>query len=246
LISIIIPTLNEEACLGKTLDNLLAARGEFEVLVVDGGSNDATLSIASRYCRTITLPRGRALQMNRGAEEARGEVLLFLHADVLFPRLGLLSIDKAMEDRRVVGGNFDLVFEGNEGERSLAARVFTLINRWRRPFGIFYGDSGIFVRTEIFRALGGYRPTPLMEDYDFARRLVRRGKTVCVKDALLVSSRRWEEHGLFRTLAAWFFLHTAYLLGVPARYLAPFYPPIRRRLRSYEEALAPAPGDPAR
>ncbi len=224
MISIIIPTLNEESCVGKTLETLLAASGEFEVLVVDGGSSDATVSIASRYCRTLASERGRALQMNRGALEARGDVLLFLHADVLFPRTGILSIEKAMENARVVGGNFDLIFEGS----GMVPRIFTLINRWRRPFGIFYGDSGIFVRREAFEDMGGYRPLPLMEDYDFARRLVKRGKTVCLKDSLLVSSRRWEEHGLLRTMAAWFFLHTAYLLGVPARYLAPFYPAIRR------------------
>ena len=126
------------------------------------------------------------------------------------------------------GGNFDITFEGS----GMVPRIFTLINRWRRPFGIFYGDSGIFVRREVFEEMGGYRPLPLMEDYDFARRLVKKGKTVFLKDSLLVSSRRWDEHGLLRTMAAWFFLHTAYLLGIPARYLAPFYPAIRRSTES--------------
>src|SRR5262249_27747472 len=107
-------------------------------------------------------------------------------------------------------------------------------------FGIFYGDSGIFVRREIFDELGGYRPLPLMEDYDFARRLVKRGKTAFVRDLLMVSSRRWEEHGVWRTMALWFFLHSFYLAGVPARYLAPFYPPIRRKSEASGQAEHPA------
>jgi rSAM/selenodomain-associated transferase 2 len=236
LISVIIPTLNEESCIQETLETLLTAEGDFELIVVDGQSDDRTASIASRYCQTITSPRGRAVQMNRGAQAARGEILLFLHADVVFPRSGFRSLEHAMVDQQLVGGNFDLIFEGD----SAAPQAFTRINRWRRPFGIFYGDSGIFVRREIFDELRGYRPLPLMEDYDFARRLVKRGKTAFVKDPLIVSSRRWEEHGLFRTMSLWFFLHTFYLAGVPARHLAPFYPPIRRRLLAQEEDLEPA------
>ena len=236
MISVIIPTLNEESCIQETLETLLTAAGDFEVIVVDGQSDDRTTSIASRFCQTITSPRGRAVQMNRGAQTARGGILLFLHADVAFPRSGFRSLEKAMVDQRLVGGNFDLIFEGD----GAAPRMFTRINRWRRPFGIFYGDSGIFVRMEIFDELRGYRPLPLMEDYDFARRLVKRGKTAFVKDPLIVSSRRWEEHGLFRTMSLWFFLHTFYLAGVPARHLAPFYPPIRRRLLTQEEDLETA------
>lgn len=235
MISVVIPTFNEAACIGQTLESLLAARGEFEVIVSDGQSDDETVSIASRYCRVVSADRGRAVQMNRGAEEACGEILLFLHADALFPSTGFLSLENAIKDRRLVGGNFDLIFEGT----SFATRAFTVINRWRRAFGIFYGDSGIFVRREVFRAMGGYRPLPLMEDYDFARRLVKRGKTAFVKDSLRVSGRRWEEHGLFRTMATWFFLHSFYLAGIPARYLAPFYPAIRGRVNPCQEAPRP-------
>ena len=233
MISVIIPTLNEETSLPRTVQALLAARGRPELIVVDGQSQDATVALASRYCRTISSSPGRALQMNRGAEEARGDIFLFLHADALVPPSGLLAIQRAMEDRRIVGGNFDVIFEG----RGMAPGVFTLINRWRRHFGIFYGDSGIFVRRDAFRALSGFRPLPLMEDYDFARRLVKIGKTVCLKDSLLVSARRWEEHGLFRTMAAWFLIQTFFMLGVPARHLARFYPHVRRRIDSSKVPL---------
>lgn len=212
------------------LEAVLAADGDFEVIIVDGQSGDKTAAIAARFCRVLTSERGRAVQMNRGAEEAGGDVLLFLHADVVLPARAIIALEKAMQNPSIVGGNFDIVFEG-EG---WVPRVFTRFNRWRQAFGVFYGDSGIFVRREIFQQLGGYRALSLMEDYDFARRLVKTGRTVCLKEALRVSGRRWEEHGLLPTLVTWFVLHTLYLFGIPARYLAPFYPAIRRRGKSEE------------
>ena len=107
MISVIIPTLNEEVSLPGTLQSLLAAKGEVEVIVVDGQSSDSTAQIASRYCKTIISEPGRAIQMNRGAEEASGNVLLFLHADVFFPASGLSSLAKTMDNPRVAGGNFE-------------------------------------------------------------------------------------------------------------------------------------------
>jgi len=224
MITVIIPALNEENSLEATLASVKAAEGAAEIIVVDGGSRDATRAIAARYGRVVTTPPGRALQMNRGTTDARGDILLFLHADVLFPSTGLLSIERALADQRILGGNLSIVYEGS----SLTCRVFTLVNRWRRPFGIFYGDSGIFVRREVFQALGGFRLLPLMEDYDFARRLVKRGRTVCLNDPLVVSARRWEEYGLLRTLAAWFTLHVCYYLSIPSRLWGRLYPNVRR------------------
>ncbi len=236
LITIIIPTLNEEDSLTQTLESLSAASGRFEMIVVDGQSTDSTRDIAARYCRTLTCPPHRAMQMNYGAEEAQGEAFLFLHADVLFPATGIRSLEAPLADPQIAGGNFDIQYEGP----GMASRIFTAINRWRRPFGIFYGDSGIFVRREVFRALGGFRALPLMEDFDFARRLVKSGKTVCLEDSLLVSARRWEEHGLFRTMAAWSFLQPIFLLGVPAHILARYYLPIRRRPHAPETVFESA------
>jgi rSAM/selenodomain-associated transferase 2 len=225
MISVVIATLNEESSLRVTLDSVCAAQGNCEIIVVDGGSADATPDIARRYGPVVTTTPGRAKQMNRGAAAARGDVLLFLHADVLFPAGGLAAIERALSDRRVIGGNFDIVYEGR---RWFTNRVFTLINRWRRPFGIFYGDSGIFVRRGVFEELRGYPQLPLMEDYHFARRLIRQGRTVCLKEPLIVSARRWEEFGLLRTTAAWFFLHVFYYLGIPSRWWGRLYPDIRR------------------
>ena len=225
MISVILPALDEEQSLGETLDSICAASGDCEIIVVDGGSTDATRAISARYGPVIRTTPGRANQMNCGAVAARGDVLLFLYADVVFPRDGLASIETALANPRVIGGNFDIVYAGS----SFTSRVFTLINRWRRPFGIFYGDSGIFVRRSVFESIGGYRPLPLMEDYDFVRRLIRRGKTVCLRESLGVSARRWEEFGLLRTTAAWFFLHVFYYLGIPSRWWGQLYPNIRRQ-----------------
>lgn len=237
MVSVIIPALNEESALAGTLESVRTAKGHFEIIVVDGQSTDTTAGIASRYGRTLSAPPHRGLQMNRGAEQARGEVLLFLHADVIFPPGGFLAIEEALADPRVVGGNFDLSFDG----KSAVSCIFTRINRWRRHFGVFYGDSGIFVRREVFARLGGYRVIPLMEDYDFARRLVKSGRTVFLQEKLLVSARRWEEYGVFRTMASWFFLHTLYYLGVPPATLARYYPPVRRHVALAEQAAAQQP-----
>ncbi|MBI4443114.1 MAG: TIGR04283 family arsenosugar biosynthesis glycosyltransferase [Acidobacteria bacterium] len=236
MISVIIPTLNEETSLPLPLETLSAAPGSFEVLVVDGQSTDSTREIARRYGRVLTCPPGRARQMNRGAQQARGDVLLFLHADTLLPIGAIRSIENALTNPRILGGNFDIVYEG----RLLASRIFTVINRWRRRCGIFYGDSGIFVRREVFRALGGFRPLPLMEDYDFARRLEKAGQTICLKDSLQVSARRWEEHGLLRTMAAWFVIHLFYYGGIPHRFWACLYPPIRRSYSPGNGTFEPA------
>ena len=235
MISIIIPVLNEEVSLAATLESVRAARGDYELLIVDGGSTDATPAIATRFGRVLTSPPGRAIQMNHGAAHAGGDILLFLHADVLLPPDALNAIEKSCEESRVVGGNLSIVYDGD----SFTSRVFTLVNRWRRPFGIFYGDSGIFMRRSVFEAMEGYRVLPLMEDYDFARRLVRRGRTVCLDQLLWVSARRWEEYGLMRTLAAWVTLHFCYYLRIPPRLWSRFYPHIRRPDRQCQPALAP-------
>jgi len=236
MITVIIPALNEEHCLAKALESLRAATGDCEIIVVDGGSADGTRAIAARYGQTMTSPPGRATQMNLGAQHAHSDVLLFLHADVIFPANGLAAITNALANPSITGGNFGIDYAG----ASLVCRAFTLINRWRRPFGIFYGDSGIFVRRSLFEQMGGYRELPLMEDYDLARRLVRRGRTVCLQESLLVSARRWEEYGLLRTAAAWFFLHLFYYLGIPAHCWRRLYPDIRRKQPSHAPAVTSA------
>lgn len=230
MVSVIIPTYNEESVIERTLGQLTCVRGNFEVLVVDGESTDGTRERVERLIpsfprplRLITGARNRALQLNRAAELADGETLVFLHADVLFPTEGIECIESALNDGLVLGGNFDLVFEGD----SLWSRFFTWANRVRRHFGIYYGDSGIFVRRAAFERLCGFKPIPIMDDYEFVCRLESLGRTVCLPTALKVSDRRWREQGILRTLLSWICIQTLYSAGVPAKHLSRWYEPVR-------------------
>ncbi|HEX8984941.1 MAG TPA: TIGR04283 family arsenosugar biosynthesis glycosyltransferase [Bryobacteraceae bacterium] len=221
-ISIIIPVYNEEAAIGRLLDNL-DAQGCVEVIVVDGGSTDRTVELASQRVRLVRSAMGRAAQMNAGAAAASGEALLFLHADVLLGKGALDQLRRAMEDAAIIGGNFDIRYEG----KGWAAGAFTRINRWRRRSGIFYGDSGIFCRRPVFEKLGGYRSWPIMEDYDFARRLSQAGRLAFLECPIWVSDRRWRNSGLLSTLWSWAIIQVLYWLGVPPDRLAGIYRHIR-------------------
>lgn len=221
-LSIVIPTFNEEQSIAGLLENL-EPLGADEVVVADGESTDRTLEIAAGHARVLTAPRGRALQMNAGALATSGDILLFLHADVRLGGGALDAVRRAMGDPRMVGGNFDIHYAGGDW----AARAFTWINRWRRRCGVFYGDSGIFCRREVFEILGGFRPWPILEDYDFARRLRRCGRLARLDELLWVSDRRWRSAGLLSTMWRWFWIQGLYLIGVSPRRLARLYPAVR-------------------
>ncbi|MCI0404112.1 MAG: TIGR04283 family arsenosugar biosynthesis glycosyltransferase [Acidobacteria bacterium] len=231
MLSIIVPTYNEEKRIAKLLRQLRAQAPQGEIIMADGSSTDATAALAEPYARVVVSPANRGAQLNRGARAARGDALLFLHADVVFPEGGLAAVEAALADPSVAGGNFTLEFTGDD----FPSRVFTLIDRWRRRFGVFYGDSGIFVRRKVFDRLGGFREWPVLEDYDFARRLVRAGKTVCLPQVVRVSSRRWDGR-LLRTVAAWFFIQALYFLHVPPPWLARWYSPVREARRPRQSA----------
>jgi glycosyltransferase involved in cell wall biosynthesis len=163
------------------------------------------------------------VQLNEAAKVARGDVLWFLHADVRVPPDAIETLEREVRADSALGGNFDLVFEGESGW----SRFFTWANRARRKFGIYYGDSGIFVRREVFEALGGFKAIPIMEDYEFVRRLERRGKTLFLTPRLLVSSRRWRERGVARTLLSWAVTQGLYSVGFSMQRLERWYPPVR-------------------
>lgn len=167
MISIIVPVLNEAKVIGSLLEHLLGLEGEHEVIVVDGGSSDDTTAIASRYVRVISSERGRARQMNAGARKARGEVLLFLHADCHLPPGAIRGIEAALADPACVGGCFSLSLN----EDGLIYELISFFSSLRmRLTGRITGDEGIFVRRKIFAWMGGYREIALMEDWDFSRR----------------------------------------------------------------------------
>lgn len=222
-ISVVVPVLDEESVIEELLRSLRPS-GVSEVIVADGGSTDRTARIASESgARVIAAPRGRGAQMNAGAAAATGDVLLFLHADVSLEAGAIEAMLDALRDPRVIGGNFDCSFGGADW----TARTFNCIYRARLPFGIFYGDSGIWVRREVFAELGGFPALPIMEDYAFARRMWRRGRLAHLRSRIFVSDRRWRKAGLAKTLLSWVLIQAGYSLGVPARYLDWMYKTVR-------------------
>lgn len=221
-LSIVIPALNEEASIGGLLEHLRQLGAE-EIIVADGASSDRTADVASRLARVVQCPANRGAQMNAGARLAAGEVLLFLHADVRIGPGVLPAIRAHMQDPATVGGNLDIRYEGGD----TAARIFTAINRWRRWFGVFYGDSGIFCRRSVFEALGGFPPYPVLEDYAFARRLRRAGQLALLDEPIFVSDRRWRRSSILGVLWSWFWIQALYLLGVSPQRLAKMYRNVR-------------------
>ena len=203
MISIVIPTLDEAENLGDLLRDLRRGGQAAEIVVADGGSTDRTAAIARAMgARVIHAARGRGRQIAAGAAAARGDILLFLHADCRFPAGGLSRIaDRMIERPDAVGGNFRLDFDGGTAFDAWLGRFYA----WIRSRGVYYGDSGIFVRRPVYRRLGGIRPIALMEDYDFVRRLERAGPTICIDDPpLLTSSRRFTGRPRGRESAASF------------------------------------------
>jgi rSAM/selenodomain-associated transferase 2 len=222
MISVVIPTLNEAENLQRLLARLAGEATAHEVIVSDGGSGDGTAEVASTGgARFIAGRRGRGSQLQAGALAARGEVLLFLHADCDFPSGGLAAIESALDaSPEVVGGNFRLLFDGGDNFSRWLDRFYA----WIRGKGLYYGDSGIFVRRDVYQALGGIRPIALMEDYDFTRRLERAGPTRCIAEPPLVtSSRRFRGRRGVAIVAGWLTIHALYHLGVSPERLARLY-----------------------
>jgi len=228
MISIIIPTRDEAANLAVLLPRLTAEAEPHEVIVADGGSTDGTTALArSAGVRLVHSEPGRGMQLGAGADLAKGDVFLFLHADSTFPAGGLAALQRALaESPGAVGGNFRLVFDGDDG----FSRWLTGFHAWLRRRGLFYGDSGIFVRRAAYGEIGGMRPMALMEDFEFVRRLRRLGATLCLTaPALTTSSRRFTGRKPLAIVGGWLQIHALYLLGVPSHRLARIYDAAQRR-----------------
>jgi rSAM/selenodomain-associated transferase 2 len=222
MLSIIIPCLNEAECIADTLAALGPARRRgAEVIVVDGGSDDGTADRAAPMAdAVISAARGRASQMNAGARRARGEILLFLHADSRPPEaVDGLVIDGLKRASRS-WGRFDVSIDG---AHPLLRAVERLMNLRSRLTGIATGDQGIFVTRTLFTAAGGFPDIPLMEDVELSKRLKRFGPPLCLRHRIVTSGRRWEKRGVLRTILLMWRLRLAYWLGADPRRLAMRY-----------------------
>jgi rSAM/selenodomain-associated transferase 2 len=220
-LSIVMPVLDEAAGIDAALERLQPWREQgVELVVVDGGSRDGTPArCAGRADVVLPAPPGRARQMNLGARVAQGSVLLFLHADTQLPADARSSIDEALAGG-AGWGRFDVRIAGRSAWFPLIA---ALMNRRSRATGIATGDQAIFVRRDLFEAVGAYPEQPLMEDIELSRRLRRRSAPACLRGPAVTSGRRWERHGVWRTIVLMWRLRLLYWLGVPAERLAAVY-----------------------
>ena len=221
-ISVVVPVLDEAAALAGSLLPLQSLRGrEIEVIVVDGGSRDGTPRAAHPLSDLLLdAPRGRARQMNAGAETACGRVLLFLHADTRLPRGWVAMVRDALETRGREWGRFDVRLDGTHPMLRLVERAMNLRSRLS---GIATGDQAIFVTRAAFEAVGGYPDIALMEDVALSRALRARSLPACLRAAAVTSSRRWERNGIARTIMLMWGLRLRYALGADPDELARRY-----------------------
>ncbi len=216
-ISTIIPTLDEAPNLEPLLQRLEATPGLYEVIVADGGSTDGTQELAVRRARLTVSGPGRGLQLRDGAREATGDVLFFLHADVIPPRDVAAQIRRAVAAGHV-GGNFRLRYPGG----GLLGLWLELLAPVYRRLQRYYGDSGLFVKRDAYESFGGFPATPIMEDIVFVQRMEQYGKTAYLPGPMVSSGRRWRDRAL-RTVLLWGGMQTAYALGVSPWKLDRFY-----------------------
>jgi rSAM/selenodomain-associated transferase 2 len=221
-LSIIMPVLDEGEGIAVALDALADLRGlGVEVIVVDGGSGDATVQRARlRADLVLKAPRGRASQMNAGAEKASGDVLLFLHADTRLPAAAELVVLGGLERSGRAWGRFDVSISG---QHPLLAVVSRMMNFRSRATGIATGDQAIFVKRDAFVAAGGFPAIPLMEDIALCKRLKRVGRPLCLSERVVTSGRRWEQHGVLWTIVLMWRLRLSYFLGADPALLARRY-----------------------
>ncbi|TXC67528.1 glycosyltransferase [Piscinibacter aquaticus] len=221
-LSIVVPALNEAAGIVATLQALapLRERGA-EVIVVDGGSRDATAERARPWAdRVIDGPRGRARQLNAGAAVATSAHLLFLHADTRLPDAADALIAQALGSHALAWGRFDVVIEGRS---RMFPVIAALMNRRSRWSGIATGDQAMFMTRAAFDVAGGFPDQPLMEDIELSSRLKRLRAPVCLRERVVTSGRRWEQRGVWRTIVLMWRLRLLYALGVSADRLAAWY-----------------------
>lgn len=212
----------------------LKEKYKVEIIVADGGSNDSTVLIAKKYARVIAAEKMKSRQLNAAAAVAYGEILFFVHADMLVPDEALRTILETVKERGFDGGGFDNAFDQqNRRIKLISAAIFLSFfkNRKkgqeeRKP--VLYGDNGIFIKASVFREMGGFKEIPIMEDYDLSQRLNRSYKAVKLyKPKLIVSSRRLLKSGIFKTVLIWLLVQKLFKAGVSPSFLSRLYQDIR-------------------
>lgn len=222
LLSIIVPILNESKRMPDLLGHLLLLeRHGCEVILVDGGSHDYSHEVAKSLGFTvISSPPGRARQMNIGAQAAKGDALLFLHADTRLPTFADVLVTTALTNSGTCWGFFATTIEGTP---QMLRVVSWFMNQRSLLSSIATGDQSLFMLRQTFLAVGGFPDQPLMEDIEISRRLKLISKPAVLREKVITSGRRWESRGLWKTISLMWFLRFAYWVGVPAQRLARYY-----------------------
>jgi len=229
-ISVIIPTLNEELTIDKTLDAVSRLVNISEVIIVDGGSTDKTIETVENHERIKNLrlvklgSANRGKQLHEGTRAASGDIFWFLYADARPVQGCGRQIKQYMRYEEIVGGNFDVVFDG----KSRWARFLTRLYAQLRTTGLVYGESAIFARRETYERIKGYRDVPFLEDVDLYKRLSKKGRFVHINLPVTTSSRRFENRRFFLAFARWSIFQGIYWIGVPPRVLARGYKAVRK------------------
>lgn len=221
MISIIIPVLNEAAIIKQTIEKL-QQHSESEIIVVDGGSQDQTITIAQQTTAKVFTVTGtnRAGQMNAGADMAQGELLLFLHADTQLPLHFEKLIISTLKQPKVVAGAFELAIDGTD--KSLRW-VEILVKLRSHLLSLPYGDQGIFISKQAFFMSGGFATIPIMEDFEFIQRIKKQGRIAIAPGLVTTSGRRWQKLGVWQTTLVNQLIIAGYYLGIPPAKLGDFY-----------------------
>ena len=222
LLTVIIPVLNEAAGIAATLQCLQPMRNRgMQVIVVDGGSSDATVETATPLADLVVLSAcGRAVQMNTGVSQSTGDMLWFLHADTHVPDNADQRIMQALQNHSQGWGRFDVEITGKSKLLAIVARMMNLRSRLT---GIATGDQGIFMTRHCFDTVGGFPNIPLMEDIALSKKLKSLARPCCLTSTIQTSGRRWESNGVIRTILLMWLLRAAYALGVSPQHLKQFY-----------------------
>jgi len=227
MISVVIPTYNESAIIDTTLTSLYEAiSSEDEIIVVDGLSEDGTKEIVRKFpkVKLFTSKRGRAVQMNVGAEKAKGEYVLFLHADILISERCIATLKNQIRANKVLWGWFSIRLDSH---RFIFRIIEIGANLRTRLTGTPLGDHGIFVRKDAFSNIGGFPEIPIMEDIEFVQKIKGVSKGIEIKSPIQISVRRFENSGIIRTFITMWILRILYYLGIPAAKLARYYDHVR-------------------